>query len=131
MASFDQAFTSTRTTEPHFETLVGQLKALDPTAGVRHQPGPDYVVKKATAWTTPQRNATQNIIDTAPATSLALAAQAYIDRLPLAEKAWKLEEVDEFNRIRAALRALGAPGLPALTIEGVLAAWRARAGSLL
>lgn len=128
MASFDQPFTSARTTEPHFATLIAQLKALDPTAGVRHQPGPDYVVKKATAWTTPQRNAAQNVIDTAPASTPQLAAQTYIDNLPVFDRARCEMELAEFNRLRAALRGLGVAGLPDLTLADVVAAWRAKAG---
>ena len=64
-----QAFTSARTTEPDPTSLLAQLRALDPTAGVQHQPGPSYIIKKNTAWTAPQITAAQNAIDTAPASS--------------------------------------------------------------
>lgn len=69
MAGFYQTFTSARATEPDPAALVAALRALDATAGVQHQPGPTYVVKKNTAWTAPQITAAQNAIDTAPATS--------------------------------------------------------------
>jgi hypothetical protein len=67
-----QAFTSARTTEPDRETLLAQLRALDPTAGVQHERGAGYIIKKDTAWTAPQIAASQNVIDTAPATTAAM-----------------------------------------------------------
>lgn len=129
--AFYQTFTVTRTTEPHFETLQAQLRALDPTAGVQHQaPSSLYRIKKATTWTAPQIAAALNVLETAPVSTPALVAQAYIDRLPLAERAWKELEVEEFNRLRAALRALGAPNLPDLTYTTIVNQWRTRAGQL-
>jgi hypothetical protein len=51
-------------------SLLAQLRALDATAGIQHQPGtPTYVIKKATAWTAPQIAAAQTVIDTAPETT--------------------------------------------------------------
>jgi hypothetical protein len=73
MAGFYQTFTSARATEPDPASLFAQLRALDATAGLQHQPGPLYVVKKATAWTAPHIAAAQNAIDTAPASSPQLA----------------------------------------------------------
>jgi hypothetical protein len=69
MAGFYQTFTSGRATEPDLATLIASLRALDATAGLQHQPGPTYVVKKATTWTAPQITAAQNAIDTAPETT--------------------------------------------------------------
>jgi hypothetical protein len=70
MAGFYQTFTAARTTEPDATTLFAQLRALDATAGVQHQPGTQtYVIKKNTAWTAPQITAAQNAIDTAPETT--------------------------------------------------------------
>jgi hypothetical protein len=69
MASY-QSFTTPRTTEADFVSLLAQLRALDATAGIQHQPGtPTYVIKKATAWTAPQIAAAQTVIDTAPETT--------------------------------------------------------------
>jgi hypothetical protein len=53
-----------------------------------------------------------------------------IDAMPIHEQAWKALEVEEFNRLRAALRTLGAPGLPDLTYAGIVAAWRTKAGEI-
>jgi len=72
MAAFYQTFTTARATEPDGAALQTQLRASDATIGVQHQPGPVYLLKKATAWTAPHLSAAQTAIDTAPATSAAL-----------------------------------------------------------
>ena len=60
-------FTSARGTEPDPASLLAALKAVDPTAGVQHTSGPDYIIKTAVALTAPQITAVQSAIDTAPA----------------------------------------------------------------
>jgi hypothetical protein len=127
MAASYQPFTSARATEPHFTTLIDQLKALDPTAGLQHEVGtPTYVVKKATVWTTPQRNAAQTVIDTAPASSAQLDAQAAIDQMSIFEKAIVLTILDQFN----VLRSKQTPVLPPITVPQMIAAIRTKAGEL-
>lgn len=120
----DQVFTSARATEPDRATLLAQLRALDATAGVQHDPGPTYRVKKATAWTGPQITAAQNVIDTAPAATPALTAQSMIDTMPIFEKAIILTLIDELNTLRA-LHSL-APR----TVAQAIAAVRTKAGTL-
>lgn len=126
MASY-QDFIGARTTEPDPATLLAQLRALDATAGVQHVAGTQsYRLKKATAWTQPQITSAQNVIDTAPATSPQLTAQAEIDNWPIAQKALVVAITKQFNAVRSKL----SPPLPDLTKEQVLAAIRTEAGNL-
>jgi len=130
MAAY-QTFTSARATEPDRASLLAQLRALDATAGVAHDPGAStYRIKKATAWTGPQITAAQNVIDTAPASSPQLTAQALIDQMPIFEKAIVLTILDQFNVTRAKLRGLGVTGIPDITIPQMLQAIRDKAGAL-
>lgn len=127
MAGFYQAFTTQRSTEPDAASLLAQLRALDPTAGVQHEPGTqDYVLKKATAWTDPQRSAALNVLETAPALTPQLLAQAQIDAMPLATKAVVLALIDQLNVIRAALPSPLGPITPAQAVAAI----RAKAGTL-
>jgi hypothetical protein len=121
-----QTFTSLRATEPDDAALRAQLRALDPTAGLQHQPGPTYIIKKETAWTGPQIAAAQTAIDTAPATSPQLTAQALIDQMSIYDKARDLALIDQLNVIRAALPV----PLPPITPAQALAAIRTKAGQL-
>jgi hypothetical protein len=122
-----QSFTSPRATEPDPAALLAQLRALDPTAGVQHAAGsPDYIVKKATAWTAPQIAAAQNAIDTAPAVTPQRQAQNEIDQWPISVRALVLALIDQLNTIRAALPT----PLPAITPAQALAAIRTKAGTL-
>lgn len=126
MAAY-QTFTSARTTEPDPTSLLAQARALDPTVGIQHQLGSQtYVIKKATAWTAPQITAAQNVIDTAPASSPQLTAQAQIDNLALYEKAFILALIDQINVLRAALPV----PLAAITPAQALSAIRTKAGTL-
>lgn len=126
-----RSFTATRTTEPDFASLLASLKALDATAGVQHDVGTlIYVVKKATAWTANQITAAQNAIESAPAASPQLAAQALVDTMPIFEKAIILTILDETNRLRAALRGLGVTGLPNIDVQTMIGAVRTKAGNL-
>lgn len=126
MASFYQTFTSARTSRPDYNTLLAQLRALDPSAGLGLDLGPTYHVKKATAWTQPQINAAQTVINTAPETTPQLTAQAQVDALQLYEKAFILALIDQINVLRAALPV----PLAAITPAQALAAIRAKAGTL-
>lgn len=126
-----RSFTVARSTEPDFAALVANLKALDPSAGVQHTPGTQvYVLKKATAWTTAQANAAQNVLNTTPESSPQLTAQAAIDSLPLVERAIILTLIDETNRLRAALRGLGVANLPDVSVQTAMSAVRNKAGTL-
>jgi len=126
MAAY-QTFTSTRFTEPDLPTLVAQLRAVDTTIGIgpRLGGGP-FVVKKTTAWTTQQITAAQTVIDTAPATSDQLTAQALIDAMPIYDRARDAVIVDQFNVIRARLPT----PLPDITAQQVITAIRNKAGQL-
>lgn len=122
-----RSFTSTRVTEPDPASLLGQLRALDATAGVQHDGGTAvYIVKKATTWTAPQVAAAQRVIDIAPAATVERAAQAWIDTIPLYERAIVLTLLDQINVLRAALPT----PLAAITPAQALAAIRAKAGVL-
>lgn len=113
-----QQFTTTRTTEPDLPTLAAQLRALDATAGIQQLPGispQTYIIKKATAWTTPQRTAAQNAIDTAPASSPQLTAQNDVDQWTLSQQAFSLVVLDEFNALRTEINTLRAAVSPPLT----------------
>lgn len=125
MAAY-QTFTSVRATEPDPTALLTQLRALDATVGVQHSVGPTYVIKKATDWTAPQIAAAQNALDTAPASTPQLTAQAWVDAMPLNEKALILTLLDQVNLIRSKL----SPPLPAITPAQVLQAVRDKAGTL-
>lgn len=125
MAAY-QTFTSARATEPDPTSLLASVRALDATAGVQHTPGPTYVIKKATAWTGPQITAAQNAIDTAPAASAQLAAQAEIDNWPISLRAEALAIIDQLNIIRAALPVPLGPITPAQAIAAI----RTKAGTL-
>lgn len=124
MAAY-QSFSSARASEPDPSSLLAQLKALDPSAGVQHPVGSStFVVKKETPWTAPQIAAAQNVIDTAPAATPELAAQAWVDQMPLHEKAILLTLLDQINVLRA--RA----GLAAITPAQAIQAVRDKAGTL-
>ncbi len=128
MAAFYQDFTTTiRTTEPEINMLIANLKALDASAGVQHDPGSSaYRLKKGTAWTAPQITAAQNVLETSPAATPQTIAQSEIDALPIAIKALLLVMIDQLNVIRAALPV----PLPAITPAQAIAAVRAKAGTL-
>lgn len=121
-----QSFTSARQTDPDAASLLALLRALDPTAGVQYGETGQFVIKKATAWTAPQIATAQTVIDTAPATSPALSAQAQIDNMPVFEKAILLALLDQINTIRGAL----VPPLSAITPAQALSAVRTKAGQL-
>jgi hypothetical protein len=126
MSSYS-TFTSTRTTEPDPGSLLTSLRALDATAGLQHEAGTQtYIVKKATAWTTPHITAAQNAIDAAPATTIRLIAQNAVDQMSVYEKAIVLTILDQFNTVRAAL----SPPLSTITVNQMIAAIRTKAGTL-
>jgi len=130
MAAY-QTFTSARATEPDRTSLLAQLRALDATAGVQHDPGTStYRIKKATDWTGPQVTAAQNVLDTAPASTPQLTAQAKIDSMDIFDKARDLLILDQFNLMRAKLRGLGVTGIPDLTVAQYLQAMKDKAGTL-
>lgn len=121
-----QALQTLRANEPDAAALLTALRALDPTTGVQHTTGTFYVIKKATAWTAPQIAAAQTALDSAPAATAQLTAQAEIDAWPITLKAFALALIDQLNVIRAALPVPKAD----LTPAQALAAIRAKAGTL-
>jgi hypothetical protein len=124
MAAY-QSFTTARATEPDTPALLATLRSVDPSAGLAHLPGTaTYVVKKDTAWTAPQITTVQTLIDTAPEATPALSAQAWVDAMPLYEKALVLALVDQLNVLRA--RA----SLAAITPAAAMQAIRDKAGTL-
>lgn len=114
-------FTSSRPTEPDPTTLTGLLRASDATYGVQHVPGTAlYVVKRSSdaPWLGPEIAAVQTTIDTAPAASFSLTAQANILAWPIEQRALVLALVDAINVLRAAVT----PPLAAITPAQALAA---------
>lgn len=123
MAAY-QPFMSARTTEPDMASLLAQLRALDPTAGIQHQPGPSYVIKKDTPWLPAHIAAVQTVLNTAPARSPQLAAQSTIDAWPLDLKAALLLVMEQMNVLRAL------HSLPAFTAQQFYDAIKAKALTL-
>jgi hypothetical protein len=120
-------FTVTRTTEPDPASLLAQLRASDPTVGVQHLPGTQtFTLKKATTWTANQITAAQTVLETAPATSPQLTAQAIIDSWDIPTRALVLTLIDQINLIRSKL----SPPLGAVTPQQALQAIRDKAGTL-
>lgn len=117
-------FIVTRTTQPDPDRLLAQLHALDSTVGIQHESSTSYILKKATAWTGPQIAAAQNVLDTAPANSSTLTAQAVIDHWPPEMIGLIDLLLDEFN----ILRRLQTPPLADRTRAQVLAGIRGKVG---
>jgi hypothetical protein len=122
--AFPKTFTSDRLTVPDRPALVGLLQALDATAVLLWAPAPPWVIEKATAWTTPQTNAAQNAIDTAPAITPQRDAQNAIDRWPIEYLALADALLDEINILRQAM----SPPLAVRTRAQGIAAIRTKAG---
>ena len=126
MSSY-HTFLSARATEPDPATLLTRLRALDATAGVQHTLGTaQYVVKKATAWTTQQINQAQTEIDTAPPQTPQSLAQAEIDRWPISTRALVLTLIDQINVLRAGLPQPLAPITPTQALQAI----RSKAGEI-
>lgn len=119
-----QEFTTARTTEPHFESLVAQLRAQDVTAAPSRISMTRWIIKKETAWTVPQINAAQNILDNAPAITSRLIAQAQLDAISIFDKALVLTLLDQINILRANA------GLTTVTPAQAIQAIRTKAGTL-
>lgn len=120
-------FTSVRTTEPDLASLLGQARALDPTVGIQHHSGTAiYIVKKETVWTAPQITQAQNVIDTAPAATPQLSAQAAVDAYPIELRALLLTLLDEINRLRTQPTTV----FGTITVQQALDAVRNKAGTL-
>ncbi len=121
--------TSLRSTRPDVASLIAAVRLVDVTAGV----SPVVIdlpvgitVKTATPLTAPQLAALQTALDSAPAASSRLSAQATIDSWPLELKALVLALIDQLNVIRAALPVPLGP----ITPTQALAAVRTKAGTL-
>lgn len=125
MASYHM-FTST-TTDPDPVALLTQLRSIDATAGVQHEPGhTQYVIKTATVLTAPKIASIQSALDSAPTLTPQRRAQNEIDSWPIAVKALVLALIDQINVIRAELPT----PRPPVTPQQALAAIRAKAGTL-
>lgn len=126
MSSY-QTITTTRLTRPDPSSLLAALRAtVDPSAGIYAISESTYQIKTPAALTLSQMLAAQTAIDTAPAASPALTAQAEIDRLSIREKAILLALIDQLNVIRSKLPV----PLVAITPTQAIAAARAKAGTL-
>ena len=127
MAAY-QPFTSVRSVDPDPARLLSALRtAIDATIGVQHQPGSNaYVLKKSsdTAWTTPQIQAVQQILDAAPDFTETTGAESRIDAYPLEIRALLLVILDQINVLRT--RA----GLTAVTPAQAIQAIKDKLGSL-
>lgn len=122
-----QQFTANRATSADLASLLALLRAGDDTIRAHHASGTQsYTLKKATAWSAGQISAAQNILDTAPASSPTLTAQAIVDAYPLEIRALILALLDQINVIRGLLL----PPLGAITPAQALAAIRTKAGTL-
>lgn len=112
MAVDYHSFTSTRTTEPDPTSLFNACRAFDASIGIQHVPGSGlWTMKKNSVWGAGQIAAAQQQIDTAPAASPQLTAQAQIDQMPIYDQAQVFAILDAVNTVRAAL----VPPLPAIT----------------
>lgn len=122
--SIYHTFISIRVTEPDKGSLLALLRALDSSAGVQHDFGPKFIIKKSTDWNQQQINAAQNVLDNAPASSPSLTAQNEIDNWPISVKALVLTLIDQLNMLRSL------HSLPAITPAQAIAAIRTKAGIL-
>lgn len=130
-------FIAARTTEPDLATLLANLRALDASAGIQHDPGTQtYVVKKSAPWTAPQINAAQSVLNTAPAMTPQTLAHAQVDNAPMALWALALMLLDEVNVLRTELNTIRAAMSPPLTPPLALRneqqaknAWHAKVGT--
>lgn len=122
------SFTSTRTTRPNFPALLAAVRAaVDASVGLFLEPGFNALrAKKNTLWTPAQIAAAQNAIDTAPADTPQLTAQQAVDAMSIFEKAIILTILDQVNLIRSKL----SPPLGAITVQQMIDAVRAKAGTL-
>lgn len=123
--AFYQDFTSPRTTEPDFTSLLNQLRTIEPTIGIQHELNTNfYRLKKNTSWTPSEVTSAQIAIDSAPNTTPELTAQSKVDRFDIVTKAIVLTIIDEINILRAAAGLT--PRTPAQAIQAI----RNKAGSL-
>jgi hypothetical protein len=111
MADYHE-FTSPRTTEPDPTSLSEACTAFDPSIGITHAVGSGvWNMKKNTTWTAPQIAAAQQQLDTAPAASPQLTAQAQLKGMPIYDQAQIFALLDAINTVRGKL----VPPLPPVT----------------
>lgn len=115
-------FTATRPDVPDTASVIRLLRAglSDPTIGPDLTRFPVVRLKRETTWTTRDEQTAVTIVETAPATSPALTAQAQIDEWPIPMRALVGALVDELNQLRALL------ALPARTDADLTAAVKTR-----
>jgi hypothetical protein len=122
MASY-HTFTSGRGTDPDPLSLLTLLRAGDPTIGVRHDVGTNiYTLKRTTdgAWSIAEIAAAQAAIDTAPAFSASLRAQATILAWPIEQRAGFLAMLDQINQLRSLLPIPLAPITAGQMLAGIV-----------
>ena len=126
MSSFVD-FSSPRTTVVDQPSLLTLLQTqVDPLIRLGPLSQTTFRLTKPTDWTSPQISTAQNLLDTAPARTARLSAQAEIDRLSVHEQALLLTIIDELNRLRTQPTTSFAAFTPAQAIAAV----RAKAGTL-
>jgi hypothetical protein len=130
--AFITVITSTRTADADPIALLAAVRAVipDPLLGLSYAVGtsfdPHYALSKTTEWTEEELAAVQTAIDAAPAPSVRLTAQAFVDNLPPEWRAFLPVFVKQINVLRAA----AVPPLPPLTGAMLLNAFRNEAGAL-
>ena len=119
-------FTANRPTQPHWPSAVRTLQASDATVRLDPVTGDGFTatIGKSTDWTPTQITQAQSVIDTAPADTANLRAQAEVDEMSLFLKAMLLSLVDQINILRS--RA----GLATFTLAQVLQAVKDKAATL-
>lgn len=120
-------FTSTRPTEPDPPSLLAACRAFDASIGIQHAVGSGiWQMKKASPWQPGQIAAAQQQIETAPASSPQLTAQAQVDAMSIYDQAQNLTLLDAVNVCRANLPT----PLPPITGAQLKQAIRDKAGEL-
>lgn len=124
---FRQTFTRS-TPAPDLPSLVTTIRPTvgDPFyVGVQMDNGVFTVaVEKATAWQAGEITTVQNAVNACVAATPQTEAQAWIDAMPLGEKAFALAIIDQLNTLRAF------HSLAAITPTAAMAAIRAKAATL-
>lgn len=149
MAAFYLSVTSLRSTPADPNSLVDAIRAsTDASAGcVELSPGV-FQVKKQSAFSAADASACLAAIDGAPSANPSLAAQHWVDRMPLPEKAVLLTLLDEINRLRGWLvsfksataaatsladlktKVAGLPDMADRTVQQAIQSVRDKAGTL-
>src|SRR5580765_3566667 len=123
MASYYDLISS-RTTLPDSFQLTAALRLIEPTAGYSQTDLTHFRVKTNTPLSPANITAAQNAIDTAPTKTPQNSAQAWVDNMPLEEKAILLSILDQLNVLRTKA------GLATISVNQAIQAVRDKAGTL-